>query len=101
MNKNLFKKIQPPTSGEKFVTLFENKNLLIEKIISSNRIKTKIYKQKHDEWVCLLKGAATIRVEKRLIGLRIGDHILIKKNQEHEVVKARQGTVWLAIHIKN
>ncbi len=100
MIKNVFNNTKPPKTGERFTQLLKHKNILIKKIVSSNKPNPKIYKQDHDEWVLLLRGNAQLRVKKKIYNLQPGDYIFIKTGQEHEVIKTRYGTVWLAVHLK-
>ncbi|MDD2451171.1 cupin domain-containing protein [Sulfurovum sp.] len=88
-----------PTEGESFTTLFENDRLTVSRIVSSDRLEPKLYCQEVDEWVILLEGAATLRIETELKTLNRGEFLHIPAHTAHEVVATKQGTLWLALYI--
>jgi len=61
----------PPKIDEDFKILLEHKGVKISRIVSSDKIDSKIYNQNEDEWVLLLEGEALLLVD----GVR---HILKK-----------------------
>jgi cupin 2 domain-containing protein len=89
-----------PSKGEVFKTLHEKNGVLIEQIVSSDKLEKKVYVQSYDEWLVLLEGEATLRVAKKNIYLRKGDTLLIEKNVPHEVLSTENGTLWLCVHMK-
>ena len=69
------------------------------RIVSSENIKPKEYIQEEDEWIVLIEGEATVLVgnaEKKLIK---GNTLFIAANVPHKVLKTKEGTVWLTVHI--
>ena len=61
--QNLFANAAPPPAGERFDTLLEHKNLVIERISSSSAIAPNQYVQPQDEWVLLVQGTAVIEID--------------------------------------
>ncbi|MDH4262832.1 MAG: cupin domain-containing protein [Spirochaetia bacterium] len=99
MKKNIFENDKIPVSGEIFNILLKHKNVVIEKILSSNLVPEKEYIQDQDEWVILLKGEANILIDNKNIQLVPGDFIFIKSGNPHKVLKTSSGTTWLSVHI--
>jgi len=88
-----------PTEGESFTALFESDRLTVSRIVSSDRLEPKHYCQEADEWVLLLEGEATLRIDTELKTLTKGESLYIPAHTPHEVVSARKGTLWLALYI--
>lgn len=88
-----------PTEGESFTTFFESDRLTVSRIVSSDRLEPKLYCQEVDEWVILLEGAATLRIETEVKTLTKGESLYIPAYTPHEVVATEQGTLWLALYI--
>jgi len=78
-------------------TLLQNKNVKIERIVSSGHT-TDWQDQDVDEWVCLLSGEAMIDFGDNILKLSAGDTLLIPKHQKHRVAKTTQ-CVWLCVFI--
>ncbi|MDP2981389.1 MAG: cupin domain-containing protein [Candidatus Omnitrophota bacterium] len=101
---NIYSKIPSVKDKEIFQTLFANKLLKIERIVSRGQVtaKGKWLKEAHDEWVIALKGEGKLRFCKddRLIKLKAGDYVLIPANTSHRVewTSLREKTIWLAVH---
>ena len=87
------------TPAEIFTTLLEHKNIKIERIVSSDKISDKVYVQKQDEWVFLLKGKAKLDLDGKMIELKEGESLFIPSGKKHKVLQTQSGTVWLAVHI--
>ncbi|WP_330925668.1 cupin domain-containing protein [Candidatus Sororendozoicomonas aggregata] len=106
MNKNLFKDIPEELSQEFFEVLQDREALKIERIVSKGHYtpENEWYDQQWDEWVVLLTGAATLRVEGHaaLYDLFPGDHILLPAHIRHRVewTDPAQESVWLAVHFR-
>ena len=96
---NFFDDIKVPATGEVFKKLFENKDILIEKIISSSKQNGKLYKQNYDEWIILMEGEASLQIDKKEVILKKGDFLLIEKDTPHRVVETASGTLWLCVHV--
>ena len=88
-----------PTEGESFTTLFESDRLTLSRIVSSDQLEPKHYCQEVDEWVILLEGEATLRIDTELKTLHRGEFLHIPAHTPHEVVSAQKGTLWLALYI--
>ncbi len=89
-----------PKEGEVFKNLFENKDIKITQIVSSSNLDTKEYNQEYDEFVILLRGKATLEINKNIIDLKDGDYLHIPAHTKHKVLKTSNGALWLAIYFK-
>ena len=87
-------------AGEEFRSLFEHKNVSIERIVSSGNQPATKYLQAHDEWVLLVRGEAEMTVRGEPVSLRAGDTLHLPGGVEHEVLRTSPGTVWLAVHVR-
>jgi cupin 2 domain-containing protein len=96
---NLFKDAVPPPDGERFETLLEHKNLVVERIVSPASTARAEYLQPQDEWVLLLKGEATMTVGGEQVELNSGDYVFLPARVPHTVEKVSEGAVWLAVHL--
>lgn len=100
---NIYSKITGGKNKEVFQTLWVNKKLRIERIVSQGQVteKGKWLKEPRDEWVIVLKGAGKLRFrnDDRLIKLKAGDYVLIPRNTSHRVewTSSREKTIWLAV----
>jgi len=72
---NLFVDALPPQEGERTETLLTQKNLVIERTISSADIAPHEYVQSQDEWVVLLRGNAILNVAGEIVELNAGDYL--------------------------
>jgi cupin 2 domain-containing protein len=97
--RNLFDNATPPATGERFETLLQHKNLVIERICSSTDIPLTQYVQTQDEWVLLFQGKAEIEIAGKLESLKSGDYVFLPANTPHCVKSASQGALWLAVHL--
>jgi len=88
-----------PTDGEDFTTLLEHKNIKINRIVSSANIEPIEYIQDEDEWVVVIEGEATLFLKNEEKVLNKGDTLFIPAKTSHKVLKTKDGTVWLAVHI--
>ncbi len=96
---NLFKDAVPSPDGERFETLLEHKNLVVERIVSPASTSRSEYLQPQDEWVVLLKGEATMTVGGDLVDLKSGDYVFLPARVRHTVERVSEGAVWLAVHL--
>ncbi len=97
---NIFENKELPTLGNEFFsTLFENKNVKVEHIISNSLKNGQWYEQKDTEWVMLLKGSAEIEFETHNVKLKKGDYLLIEPNQRHRVLSTSDNAHWIALHV--
>jgi cupin 2 domain-containing protein len=97
--KNLSNKPFYPVTGENFTEILRHKNVVIERIISSDRPDSMIYNQEQDEWVILLEGKATLELNGESIELNRHDYIFIPSHTPHRVIATSKNCIWLAIHI--
>ena len=96
---NLFADALPPQEGERFETLLEHRNLVIERIVSSSAITPTEYVQPQDEWVVLLTGEAVLEVGGEDRALQAGDHLFLPAGMPHTVKRVSAGAIWLAVHL--
>jgi len=103
MSKNIFSHIPENIPEEIFETIISSEKIRIERIISQGQCSEEgfWYDQPKNEWVILLKGAATIRFENREepIHLKPGDHIHIPAHCRHRVEWTDPDctTIWIAV----
>jgi len=99
--KNLFSSISGLTQGEHFEELLRHRNIVIERIVSTESIEAKTYNQPQDEWVALLQGEAQLELDGRQITLHRGDSCFIPAHTPHQVIatSTEPCCIWLAIHI--
>lgn len=88
---------------EQFEILFKNKNIKIERIISTGQItpENEWYDQDQEEWVILLKGDARILFfDETEVKLSRGDYLFIPAHKKHRVAwtNPEETCVWLALH---
>ena len=97
--RNLFDNLAPPSTGERFETLLEHRNLLIERISSSSDIPLTKYIQTQDEWVLLVQGTAEMEIDGKTKSLKSGDYVFLPANTPHCVKSVSEGALWLAVHL--
>jgi cupin 2 domain-containing protein len=96
---NLFADTAATPGGERFETLLEHKNLVVERIVSPASTTRAEYLQPQDEWVMLLTGEATMTVGGEPVELRSGDYVFLPARVPHTVERVSEGAVWLAVHL--
>lgn len=100
---NLFRDLPDAAAAEVFTALLERPGCRIERIVSQGQTTPVAapWRQAHEEWVLLLKGAARIALEGREVTLEPGDTLFIPADVEHWVIYTDPAvaTVWLAIHL--
>lgn len=98
---NLFDIEKIPNSEELVEILAENKNVRIERIISSGQTSPKgfWYDQNENEFVALLQGEAVISYEDGRIRLKAWDTVLIPVHKKHRVdfTSVDPPCVWLCV----
>jgi len=100
---SLFEPAVAGTNGETVELLLERPGARIERIVSTGQTTPpgQWYDQSGDEWVALLAGRATLRLEDgALVDLSPGDWLLIPAGLRHrvEATSADPPCVWLAVH---
>jgi cupin 2 domain-containing protein len=101
--KNIFTPVETIKGEEAFATVFENSALRIEKIVSHSHSSPKgfWYDQSADEWVIVLRGAATLEFAGgELVEMEEGDYVAIPRHARHRVRQTSEETIWLAVHLK-
>ncbi len=100
--QNLFANLPRGKVGEEFSTLFENVGVKIERIVSHSTPSPDgfWYDQEDDEWVVVLRGAATLEFAGgELIEMGEGDFLTILRHVKHRVTRTSAETIWLAVHV--
>jgi cupin 2 domain-containing protein len=100
---NIFAGIPQRLSEEQFDVLLERGRVRIERIVSRGHSspETGWYDQEQNEWVVVLRGAASVAFEDgRSISLKEGDFLDIPAHSRHRVdwTDPKAATVWLAVH---
>jgi len=85
--------------AERFETLLEHRNLVIERITSPASTSRTEYLQPQDEWVVLLEGEATMTVDGQPVTLKRGDYVFLPARVPHTVDNVSAEAVWLAVHL--
>jgi cupin 2 domain-containing protein len=101
--KNLFANLTNATTREEFLTLFDNANVKIERIVSHACASPAgfWYDQEEDEWVAVLRGTATLEFASgEQVELKAGDYLTIARHVQHRVARTSDETVWLAVYIR-
>ena len=86
-----------------FLTLFENSTFKIDRIVSHTHSGPQgfWYDQEEDEWVIVLRGAATLELTSgELVEMNAGDYLTIPRHVKHRVARTSEETIWLAVHVK-
>jgi cupin 2 domain-containing protein len=100
---NFFADLPDSSEQERFLTLFENETIRIERIVSHSHSSPAgfWYDQPQSEWVIILRGQGVLEFEDgEMIPLHEGDHLLIPSHFKHRVQQTGPDTLWLAVHIK-
>jgi len=96
---NIFNLPGIPLTEELTTVLTENKNIRIERIVSTGQVSD-WYDQSEEEFVILLEGNATVEFEGgRFVKLIKGDTVLIKPHERHRAsyTSEEPPCVWLCI----
>lgn len=101
--KNLFADIPGEIPDELFENLVNKGSVQIQRIISRGHTtpQGEWYDQETDEFVVLLKGAATLEFrDGRLVTLGPGDWLEIPAHEMHRVAWTDESveSIWLAVH---
>ena len=101
MTTNLFTDLPEQFPEEMVTTPLEASNVRIERIVSYGHASPQgfWYDQDQHEWVVVLKGAAKLRFEDKIVEMKPGDHINIPAHRKHRVewTTADGPTIWLAV----
>lgn len=102
--RNLFADIPGALPAELVDELVRTSGVRLERIVSRGHRTPdgEWYRQEWDEWVVVLAGRATLRIEGEsdVIALGAGDSLLLPAHVRHRVEWTDPGadTVWLALH---
>jgi cupin 2 domain-containing protein len=102
-SSNVFCNLPQTLPTELAQVLAENKNVRVERIVSTGHRSPDgfWYDQDEHEWVMVLKGKAELRFESHNAPIKLapGDFILIPAHQRHRVewTTPSEPTVWLAV----
>ena len=98
---NLFADLPERLPKELVQTLLQAADVRIERIISHGHASPPDfwYDQGQSEWVIVLKGAARLQFEDRMIEMKVGDFINIPAFKKHRVdwTTPDEPTVWLGV----
>ena len=98
---NIFDDIPHNMPKELVQTLLQAADVRIERIISHGHASPPDfwYDQGQSEWVIVLKGAARLQFEDRMIEMKVGDFINIPAFKKHRVdwTTPDEPTVWLGV----
>ncbi|QDT36727.1 cupin domain-containing protein [Stratiformator vulcanicus] len=101
--RNLFDDLPHDLPEELTDVLAEGERVRIERIVSTGQASPENfwYDQPQAEWVVLLAGSATLRLEgePQPLTLQPGDHLLLPAGRRHRVERTSpdEPTVWLCV----
>ena len=102
MTANFFSAIAEHLPEERTTILQAGEGVRIERIVSHGHCSPEgfWYDQDQAEWVLVLKGAAQLQFEDRVLEMRPGDFVNIPAHQKHQVAWTTpdEPTIWLAVH---
>lgn len=105
MTTNLFADLPENLPDELLTPLLEATNARIERIVSHGHVSPEgfWYDQDENEWVIVLKGAATLRFEDSVVEMKPGDFVNIPAHRKHRVewTTPDELTIWLAVFYKD
>ncbi len=98
---NLLSNLPANLPEELTTVLQEGHGVRIERIVSTGHKSPEgfWYDQPENEWVMVLKGAARLQFEDRVVEMQAGDWINIPAREKHRVewTSPDEPTVWLAV----
>ena len=97
---NIFELPEFPLPEELTTILAENKNIRIERIISTGQVSKDWYDQDETEFVVLLEGNAVIEYKDgKVVEMIKGDTLLVKPHEKHRVsyTSSEPPCVWLCV----
>jgi cupin 2 domain-containing protein len=100
--ENLFAHLPELSGSEESLSLFENRSIKIQRIVSQAYSSPPgfWYDQDQDEWVIVVRGEATLEFEGGdLVRMKEGDYVTIPRHVKHRVRQTDPNTIWLAVHI--
>jgi cupin 2 domain-containing protein len=100
---NLFANLPELSIPEQSLSLFGNRAVNIERIVSHSYSSPPgfWYDQDEDEWVMVVRGEATLEFEKQeFVWMKEGDYVTIPRHVKHRVHQTGPETIWLAVRIR-
>ncbi|HBP90425.1 MAG TPA: cupin [Nitrospiraceae bacterium] len=102
VSQNLFANIPEHLDHELTIAMLRDRSIRIERIVSRGQSSPPEfwYDQEEHEWVVVLKGKATIKIERgSTIRLGPGDSLHLPAHTRHRVewTDPQQDTIWLAV----
>jgi cupin 2 domain-containing protein len=101
---NLFSNLPEHLPKEFTTVLQEGHGVRIERIVSQGHITPAgfWYDQPESEGVLVLKGAARLEFEDRMVEMGPGDYVNIPAHEKHRVAwtSPDEPTIWLAVHYR-
>ncbi len=98
---NLLSNLPTNLPEELTMVLQDGNGVRIERIVSTSHKSPEgfWYDQPEHEWVMVLKGAARLQFEDRVVEMKAGDWINIPAHKKHRVewTSPDEPTVWLAV----
>lgn len=104
MTGEFFRNLPNASQDEQFETLCKAAGFRIERIVSGGQSSPEgfWYDQDWDEWVIVLQGSATLRLQdpEETVHLKEGDWLFLPAHKRHRVESTSQEppTIWLAVH---
>jgi cupin 2 domain-containing protein len=99
---NLFANLPELSIPEQSLSLFGNRAVNIERIVSHSYSSPPgfWYDQDEDEWVMVVRGEATLEFEGgELVRMKEGDYVTIPRHVRHRVQQTDPKTIWLAVRM--
>jgi cupin 2 domain-containing protein len=100
---SIFDQLPIAPAEEVLDTLLDASGVRVERILSHRHASPEgfWYDQPHGEWVLLVRGGATIRLEHpdERVTLVPGDYLWLAPGRRHRVEATDPQTVWLAVHL--
>ena len=101
MTANLLAHLPRDLAEDLFTTLLQDPGIRIERIVSHGHQSPDGFwsDQPESEWVLVLKGAARLEFENRMVEMSPGDCVNIPAHEKHRVAWTTPDgpTVWLAV----
>jgi cupin 2 domain-containing protein len=99
---NIFLGTGVATGKEEFLTLFEEKAVKLQRIVShaSSTPQNEWYDQTYTEWVLVVRGHAVLEFDGgERINLNEGNYLIIPPHARHRVDETGPETIWLVVHL--
>lgn len=96
---NLYAASDAPAAGERFDTLLQHRQLVVERIVSAAGASSAEFVQAQDEWVLLVRGSAVLEVAGQARALEAGDYLFLPAGTPHTVKHTSGDALWLAVHL--